>query len=74
MINTLVDTHCHINMMIKSTFDIPLQKDILPQAQTIIQQACKQNVNIIINVGTASIENENCILLARSFHEVFATV
>ena len=70
----LIDTHCHINMMIKSAFDTPLNKNTLPQAQVIIQQAREQNVDIIINVGTRSIENENCILLAHSFEEVFATV
>lgn len=70
----LVDTHCHINMMIKSTFDTPLQKKDLPLAKIIIEQAEAHNVNTIINVGTRSIENENCILLARTFDQVFATV
>src|SRR5688500_5053690 len=71
---TLIDTHCHINMMIKSTFDIPLQQSDIPQAEIIIEQARQQNVHIIINVGTRSIENQNCILLARTFDSVFATV
>ena len=70
----LIDTHCHINMMVKSTFDTPLQKSDLPQARTIIEDAHAHNVNIIINVGTRSVENENCILLARTFDQVFATV
>ena len=70
----LVDTHCHINMMVKSTFDTPLEESTLPQAQQIIAEAHKENVKIIINVGTRSIENENCILLARRFDSVFATV
>lgn len=70
----LVDTHCHINMMIKSSFDTLLLDSTVSQAQTIIQQASEQNVNIIINVGTSRIESENCIILARSFNQVFATV
>lgn len=74
MQDILVDTHCHINMMIKPTFDTPLQQSDLPQAEIIINESCKQKVNIIINVGTRSIENENCILLARTFNSVFATV
>ena len=70
----LIDTHCHINMMIKPTFDTPLQPSDLPQAQMIIEQAHVHNVNIIINVGTRAVENQNCILLARTFDSVFATV
>jgi len=70
----LIDTHCHINMMVKSTFDTPLQQSDLPQAKMIIEQAQKENVTTIINVGTRKIENQNCILLARTFDPVFATV
>jgi TatD DNase family protein len=70
----LIDTHCHINMMVKSTFDTPLQQSDLPQAKDIVTQAHKENVTTIINVGTRKIENENCILLARMFDSVFATV
>ncbi len=70
----LIDTHCHINMMVKSTFDTPLQPSDLPQAQMIVEQAHLQKVNIIINVGTRAVENQNCILLAHTFDSVFATV
>lgn len=70
----LIDTHCHINMMVKSTFDTPLQQSDLPQAEIIIEQALEHNVSLIINVGTRAVENENCILLARNFNSVFATV
>jgi TatD DNase family protein len=70
----LIDTHCHINMMIKSTFDTPLQESDMPQAHLIVEQAHRHGVTTIINVGTRSIENENCILLARTFDSVFATV
>ncbi len=70
----LIDTHCHINMMVKSTFDTPLQVTDLPQAQMIVEQAHLQGVDIIINVGTRAIENQNCILLARTFDSVFSTV
>ncbi|HMK32923.1 MAG TPA: TatD family hydrolase [Nitrosopumilaceae archaeon] len=70
----LIDTHCHINMMIKSTFDTPLQHSDLPQAQLIVEQARLHNVDIIINVGTRAIENQNCVLLAHTFDSVFATV
>src|SRR6266849_1474490 len=70
----LIDTHCHINMMIKNTFDTPLPLSDLPKAQAIIEQAQSQGVSLIINVGTRAIENGNCVLLAQTFPSVFATV
>ena len=70
----LIDTHCHINMMVKDTFDTPLQESDFLQAATIVTQAYDQNVSIIINVGTREIENHNCILLAQKFDNVYATV
>ena len=70
----LVDTHCHINMMVKTTFDTPLDESHIPQAEIIIKQAQKDTVSLIINVGTRAVENSNCILLARLFDSVFATV
>jgi TatD DNase family protein len=70
----LVDTHCHINMMVKNSFDTPLEKSDLSKAEIIISQAEHARVSIIINVGTRKIENQNCILLAQTFDPVFATV
>ena len=70
----LIDTHCHINMMIKNSFDTPLQKTDIPKAHTIIECAHNHDVKLIINVGTRSIENANCVLLAQTFPSVFATV
>jgi TatD DNase family protein len=69
-----VDTHCHINMMVKNSFDTPLQKSDLSKAEIIIMEAQQSRVSLIINVGTRKIENQNCILLAQTFDPVFATV
>ena len=70
----LVDTHCHINMMIKKKFDVPLHDEQLPQAQKIIDEAAKYDVTRIINVGTSLIESQNCVTLAKQFDSVYATV
>jgi len=61
-------------MMVKNSFDTPIAKSDLPKAQIIIEQAHEQGVSLIINVGTRSIENGNCVLLAQTFDSVFATV
>ena len=70
----LIDTHCHINMMVKNSFDTPMQESDISKAETIIAQAHQARVSLIINVGTRKIENQNCILLAQTFNSVFATV
>ncbi len=71
---TLVDTHCHINTMIKPEFDIPLSPDFSTLAQPIIDAAYKNDVRIIINVGTSLVESENCVALAKTFKNCFATL
>ena len=52
----LIDTHCHINMMVKNTFDTPLQQSDVSKAEAIIEQAHDATVSLIINVGTRKIE------------------
>jgi len=70
----LIDTHGHINMMVKNSFDTPMQESDISKAKRIINEAHAARVSLIINVGTRSIENQNCILLAQNFNSVFATV
>ena len=70
----LTDTHCHVNMMVKSKFDVPLSESFLPRAKTIIDDAKKNGVDIIINVGTSLIEGRNCVTLAKAFDGLFATI
>ncbi len=70
----LIDTHCHINMMVKKDFDVPLTQQQINDAKIIIDQAAQHNVTQIINVGTSMIESFNCIALAHAYKNVFATV
>ena len=70
----LTDTHCHINMMVKKEFDIPLTQAQLADAQAIIEQAAQSDVTTIINVGTSLVESENCIWLAQKYPHLYATV
>lgn len=70
----LVDTHCHINIMVKKEFDTPLTKNMFPLAQQIVDDASKSDVKRIINVGTSLIESMNCIELAQTFEHVYATI
>lgn len=70
----LVDTHCHINIMIKEQFDVPLSAKDISQAQAIIDDAAHNSVSTIINVGTSIIESHNCIMLAQQYPHVYAAV
>jgi len=70
----LIDTHCHINTMIKEKFDTPLPKNFVKLATPIIKIANQADVMTIINVGTSLPESINCIELAKAFDNCFATV
>lgn len=70
----LIDTHCHINMMVKKNFDVPLTQQQINDAKKIIDEAAEHNVTRIINVGTSLIESFNCIALAEKYPHVYATI
>ncbi len=70
----LIDTHCHINMMVKKEFDVALTPPEIESAGTIVNQAQNQQVSTIINVGTNLIESQNCIALAQRYDPIFAAV
>ena len=69
-----IDTHCHINYMIKPTFDAPFPTHFEPLVTTIIEQAQKHNVSRIVNVGTSMPESEECIRIAQVFPNCWATI
>lgn len=70
----LIDTHCHLNMIVKKNFDVELTNDELNNARYYIDEASNADVKAIINVGTSLIESLNCIELAQKYNAVFATV
>jgi TatD DNase family protein len=70
----LIDTHCHINMLVKKEFDVPLIPEHLTFAYLIFEEAKQKKVTQIVNVGTSLIESKNCALLAEKINGLFATV
>ena len=70
----LIDTHCHINMMVKKPFDTLISEAEKKDANAIIRQADDAGVTRIINVGTSLPESLNCVELARHYPGVFAAV
>jgi len=69
-----VDTHCHINIIVKEKFDAQLTQNDLLHAQEVITNSINHNVPIIINVGTSVIESNNCIAIAQLYPTVYAVV
>lgn len=70
----LVDTHCHIQSIIKKTYTMPLETIDLINARTVIQEAQKAGVSPIINVGSSAVDNDDCIMLSQQFDSLFIAV
>jgi len=70
----LIDTHCHINIIVKNKFDVLLNEIQLQHAQKIINEAKQYGVNHIVNVGTSVIESLNCITLAQNNKNNYSVV
>ena len=56
--------------MVKKNFDTLLTPDNLSTAKVIVQEAQKNNVTHIINVGTSLVESINCIMLAQNYDAI----
>lgn len=70
----LTDTHCHLNMLIKKEFDVPMPSNFKELTQPILDTAKQADVTRIINVGTSVPESQNCIDLATTFDNCWATI
>ena len=69
-----IDTHSHINIMVKNSFDTLMQTEDFINSRNIVIEAATNNVTKLINVGTSLIESKNCIELAKRFENVFAAI
>jgi TatD DNase family protein len=70
----LVDTHCHLNLLVEYTFDVPLSEKDIANAHTIVEEAAQYDVGRILNVGTSLIESLNSIKLAQHYKQIYASV
>jgi TatD DNase family protein len=69
-----IDTHCHLNMMVKKNFDTPLTKEHFSLIEGILNKSAKAGISNIINIGTSLQESKNSMDIARRFDSVFTTV
>jgi TatD DNase family protein len=70
----LIDTHCHLNMLVKKDFDILMTPEQLEAAGDYISQAAADRVTTIINVGTSLPESLNSVALAQKYQNIYATI
>ncbi len=70
----LIDTHCHLNLLVDYSFDKPLTEEDLTNAQAILDEAAAFDVTRIVNVGTSVIESINSVELAKRYTHIYATV
>lgn len=70
----MTDTHCHLNMIIKKEFDVPMPSYFRESCLPIIEEAKNAGVTRLINVGTSVVESNNCILLAKTFQNCWAAI
>ena len=69
-----VDTHCHLNMVVKKEFNVCLEESHFALIKHVIQDAHGAGVSKIVNVGTSLQESINSVEIAKRFDSVFATV
>ena len=70
----LIDTHCHLNLLIKNSFDVPLTQEDIQKAELFVTEAAESGVNQILTIGTNLIESTNCVMLAKAYGSVYAVV
>lgn len=70
----LIDTHCHLQNIIKSAFDIAVSPADITTCKEIADEAHTHSVTKIINVGTSKIESDNTVVLAKNIEHVFAVI
>lgn len=74
----LIDTHCHINCMIRGhqaqSIYMPFTQDEKNQIDIILHNAYQNDTTTIINVGTDYIESLSCIELAKLYSSCYAII
>jgi TatD DNase family protein len=71
----LIDTHCHITLLLNEKEWNTLSDLDYEKAHVIIKQAQINGVNTIITIGSTNQQDSiNCNLLAKKFHNVFAAI
>ena len=69
-----VDTHCHLNMIIKKDSDKFVTHGQVLEIAKVVNRAKKKGVIKIITIGTSLIESQNSIIIAKKISNVFSVI
>lgn len=70
----LIDTHCQLNLMVKKDFNRVLTNDEINATKNILDEAKKATVLTVVTIGSSPSESENCVRLAATYKNVYATI
>jgi Tat protein secretion system quality control protein TatD with DNase activity len=71
----LIDTHCHIPMLMDENSEKIFNNADLAKAKQIIEEAAQVNVKEFVSIGSTSYADSlNCDYLAQKFSSIFAAV
>jgi TatD DNase family protein len=70
-----IDTHCHLNMIVKGEFNTPLSEENFLMIDQVLQNAHKRGVEKIITIGSSGLVDTNdAIKISQRFKNVFAAI
>ena len=69
-----IDTHCHLDVLLRMNFDEILQQREIDAIGDLIQKAERKGVTDLISVGTNVPVSRNAVALANCYSGVWATV
>jgi TatD DNase family protein len=72
--NFLVDTHCHLDLIVQKQFDIILNAEQISAIQPIVDQAEKADVKRLIMVGAGLPTSTSSVECAAVYPHIFAAI
>ncbi len=63
----MIDTHCHLNIMVDKKPEELLRQEHFPAIEHILREAAASNLSYLITVGTSIPESQNCVAVADRY-------
>src|SRR5258708_1632379 len=71
---SLVDTHCHLDLMVQKNFDVVLTPEQITHVQPILDQSTAADVRTLIMVGSSLPSSINAVACAHAYPSIFAAI
>jgi len=73
-ISQLIDTHCHLDLIVQPEFDVLLTAQQISAVQHIINDAANSDVSPLIMVGSSLPSSINSVACAHAYPTIFASI